>query len=417
MKKTTCILLLLMFRLIPLLAEPCGDVDSNGYIDIVDALLIAQHYVNLNPQDFDEGAADTDGDGTIDIVDALLIAQYYVDLISELPGCVLPPTPTPTPGPTGQHDRGIITINDPITGWATMGGGTTGGGTDMSRATTVSSMGALQSAISGSSAKIVLVKPGTYSGDLEPGANTTIIGTAPGVTIKGHIRVKGSDSNNIIIRNIAVRDNYCDGMSECRYGTDAVYTGSGAHHIWYDHCDIADGQDGNFDVTKEADFITVSWTKFWYTYDKEHNWSNLIAGSNSETESRGKLNITHMYCWWGPRVEQRQPRGRFGKIHVFNCLYTTQEPDAYLFGPGVEMMMIMENNYMGVPSSTEVVNVFQSCTGWLATGNKGTANDMNSSYGSVFEIPYPYSLVDASQVNDLVSASVGGAGNTCTFQQ
>lgn len=59
-----------------------GDVNNSGSIDIVDALLVAQYYVGLNPSNFDSSRADTDCDGTIDIIDALLIAQYYVDLIS-----------------------------------------------------------------------------------------------------------------------------------------------------------------------------------------------------------------------------------------------------------------------------------------------------------------------------------------------
>jgi hypothetical protein len=59
-----------------------GDVNSNGTIDIVDALLIAQYYVGLNPSNFNINAADTDCDGDVDIVDALLIAQYYVGLVS-----------------------------------------------------------------------------------------------------------------------------------------------------------------------------------------------------------------------------------------------------------------------------------------------------------------------------------------------
>jgi hypothetical protein len=58
-----------------------GDVNNNGTIDIVDALLVAQYYVGLNPQNFDAGNADANCNGTIDIVDALLIAQYYVGLI------------------------------------------------------------------------------------------------------------------------------------------------------------------------------------------------------------------------------------------------------------------------------------------------------------------------------------------------
>jgi hypothetical protein len=59
-----------------------GDVNGDGVIDIVDALLIAQYYVDLNPANFIPGNADTNCDGLIDIVDALLVAQYYVSLIT-----------------------------------------------------------------------------------------------------------------------------------------------------------------------------------------------------------------------------------------------------------------------------------------------------------------------------------------------
>jgi hypothetical protein len=59
-----------------------GDVNSDGTINIVDALMIAQYYVGLNPSNFNTAAADTTCDGNIDIVDALCVAQYYVGLIS-----------------------------------------------------------------------------------------------------------------------------------------------------------------------------------------------------------------------------------------------------------------------------------------------------------------------------------------------
>jgi hypothetical protein len=59
-----------------------GDVNNSGSIDIVDALLIAQSYVGLNPANFDSSKADTNCDNNIDIIDALLISQYYVGLIS-----------------------------------------------------------------------------------------------------------------------------------------------------------------------------------------------------------------------------------------------------------------------------------------------------------------------------------------------
>jgi hypothetical protein len=59
-----------------------GDANSNGTIDIVDALLVAQYYVGLTPSGFNAANADVTKDGSIDIVDALRIAQYYVGLIS-----------------------------------------------------------------------------------------------------------------------------------------------------------------------------------------------------------------------------------------------------------------------------------------------------------------------------------------------
>lgn len=60
-----------------------GDVNSDGIIDIVDALVLAQYYVGLNPNSFNPGAADVNCNGTIDIIDALLIAQHYVGLLPE----------------------------------------------------------------------------------------------------------------------------------------------------------------------------------------------------------------------------------------------------------------------------------------------------------------------------------------------
>jgi glucuronoarabinoxylan endo-1,4-beta-xylanase len=60
-----------------------GDVNEDGSINIVDALLVAQYYVGLNPQNFNAGNADTNCNGSIDIVDALLIAQYSVGLINQ----------------------------------------------------------------------------------------------------------------------------------------------------------------------------------------------------------------------------------------------------------------------------------------------------------------------------------------------
>jgi hypothetical protein len=59
-----------------------GDVNTDGTITIVDALMTAQYYVNLDPAGFYAAAADVNCDGGVSIVDALVIAQKYVGLIN-----------------------------------------------------------------------------------------------------------------------------------------------------------------------------------------------------------------------------------------------------------------------------------------------------------------------------------------------
>jgi alpha-galactosidase len=86
-----------------------GDVNSSGTIDIVDALLVAQYYVDLNPENFNPMNADVNADGIVNIVDALQIAQCYVGLIScnfgpvQTEPPVVTPVPLDTPVPTWGH--------------------------------------------------------------------------------------------------------------------------------------------------------------------------------------------------------------------------------------------------------------------------------------------------------------------------
>jgi endo-1,4-beta-D-glucanase Y len=97
-------------------SQALGDVNNNGSIDIVDALLIAQYFVGLNPANFFSQAADVNCSGSIDIVDALLVAQYFVGLISSFPcsGPTSAPTETPTTGPTNPPTSGPT--SPPVTG-------------------------------------------------------------------------------------------------------------------------------------------------------------------------------------------------------------------------------------------------------------------------------------------------------------
>jgi hypothetical protein len=88
MKKLILILIVLSIPGFACFAQSyaLGDINHSGSIDIVDALLIAQKYVGLNPLNFDANLSDVNASGGTDIVDALLISQYYVGLITQFPG-------------------------------------------------------------------------------------------------------------------------------------------------------------------------------------------------------------------------------------------------------------------------------------------------------------------------------------------
>ncbi|MEO7426314.1 MAG: hypothetical protein ABI036_14085 [Fibrobacteria bacterium] len=293
-------------------------------------------------------------------------------------------------------------------GWASQSGGTTGGagGTEV----TVSTMADLQTQAKSSGKKIILVSKGTYTGKLTLASDKSILGKEPGVMIKGSMSI--SAVSNVIIRNLSVQSDKCGTYDECKEGVGAINVNNEANHIWLDHLDVSDGQDGNCDISNGSDFVTVTWCKFSYTYDKEHRFSNLIAGDDNVAIDKGKLSITYAYCWWADRVVERQPRGRAGKVHVVNNLYTSGATN-YVCGPGVDIQMLIENNNMKTQGTA--IKPFEGtpAPAYKSIGNIGTAKDIGISSGTVFTPPYTLTLKMAAA--DVEAKVRPGAGNTMTL--
>jgi len=88
----------------PVPSPTLGDVNADGKITIVDALIVAQKYVGIDNPGFISPIelGDTNDDGKINILDALVISRYYVGIISSLPFIIgSEPTPSPTLPATG----------------------------------------------------------------------------------------------------------------------------------------------------------------------------------------------------------------------------------------------------------------------------------------------------------------------------
>jgi len=309
------------------------------------------------------------------------------------------------------------------------GAGTTGGGN--ATPVTVTSLSALEAAVSGSGAAVVYVKGVLSAGKLTVGSNKTIAGVC-GAEIHGHVELSGS--TNVIIRNIKIvgyavgncaLDPDYDSSVGCSSGNDAMSIQKNASKIWIDHCDISDGTDGNMDITNGANNVTVSYTKFHYTPRTDttgsdstgaagHRYSNLIGGTDSPSsyDDANTLNITWHHNWWADNVMERQPRVRFGHNHLFNN-YWSSAGDNYCIRAGISAHILVQNNvFQGVKNPqafnstsdqatayiTASGNQYNSCSGTEATGGGGTA----------FTSP-PYT-VTPDAVTSVAAAVQSGAG-------
>lgn len=185
-------------------------------------------------------------------------------------------------------------------------------------------------------------------------------------------------------------------------------TCTGTTHLWVDHCEFTDGQDGNFDITNSADFVTVSWCTFGYTeraYD--HMNTNLVGSSDSE--NKDKLNVTFAFNIWGPGCNQRMPMARAGNIHLLNNYYNCAGASATV-NPRKNSEFLIEGNYF----ETGVTKVF-SQSGAIAyqfKDNTYKSASQPSGKGTV-TMPYQYTAIPSTEVPGLLTSATG-AGATLT---
>ncbi|HEY2406398.1 MAG TPA: hypothetical protein VGI10_10370 [Polyangiaceae bacterium] len=323
-------------------------------------------------------------------------------------------------GSTGNCDT--PPTGSALVGWASQSGmgvtTTTGGGNAAPQ--TVTTLAALTAAVADNTAKVVYVKGVLAAGKVKIGSNKTIVGLC-GAEIHGHLGMSGS--SNVIIQNLTIvgygsgdctLDPDYDATVGCSSGNDAITVVDSSHHIWVDHCDISDGTDGNLDITQGSDFVTVSWTKFHYkprtdnngndsTGAEGHRFSNLIGAADNVPMDTGHLNVTWHHDWWADNVNQRMPRSRAGKIHLFNDVFTAKG-DSYCSNAGQGANLLVENTvYDGVKAP------FQVNGGSLVSNGNTFPNSTGTETGSGagFTPPYTYTLDATAGVEAAVEAGAG----------
>ncbi|HYO97906.1 MAG TPA: hypothetical protein VER33_25550 [Polyangiaceae bacterium] len=250
------------------------------------------------------------------------------------------------------------------------------------------------------------------AGQFDLGSNKTVIGATNDITLTGGLGIAGTTTaqlSNVIVRNLKV-----NGVASEEDAMDIRR----AHHVWVDHCEFYDGPDGNLDVVYESSYVTISWTKFYYTANykpaagetetAQHRFSNLIGNGNGNIQDRGKLRVTFHHNWWAEGVIERMPRVRFGEVHVFNNYYSSSGNN-YAIGAGVEAKIVVENNFFENVKDPHMFYSDEPTARIAASGNvyESTTGKRDAGQDRPFVPPYPYTLEPAAAVKASVMQGVG----------
>lgn len=326
----------------------------------------------------------------------------------DAPGVDAPPIDaSPIDAPAVDAPTDASPPPDDRIGWAFESGlglDTTTGGGD-AEAIVVTTIEELDDAVDGDEPAVVRIDA-NMEGTVRIGSNKTI-GASPGVVYTGALILSGEQ--NVILHDLTLVGYNCTDDA-CGDGEDTLRL-FGAHHVWIDHCDISDGTDGNLDITAASDFVTVSWTRFSYSGRRAggHQLSNLVGASDDAPDDVGRLNITWHHNHWDENIQERMPRVRYGRNHIFNNLYTSADNN-YCVGLGVFGDVLLESNvFIGVDDPMNTTSYSNDESKLEARGNLYTdvTGDRDDFGSGVFTPPYEYTLDDADEVEALVRAGVG----------
>ncbi|MGW5736008.1 MULTISPECIES: pectate lyase family protein [Streptomyces] len=225
-------------------------------------------------------------------------------------------------------------------------------------------------------------------------ADTTIVGVSRDAGIVGgSLQIQGVD--DVVVRGLTLESpldcfpqwDPTDGERgawNSEYDSMVVY---GSTHVWVDHNTFTDGEhpdaslpsyygevyqqhDGELDVVRGADLVTVSWNVF-----ADHDKTLMIGNSDSAgaTDS-GKLRVTLHHNVFRNIVE-RAPRVRFGQVDTYNNHYVVPADGyQYSFGIGQESRLVAQKNAFTLPAGVSAAKILKK---WKEAPVTADANYVN----------------------------------------
>jgi pectate lyase len=255
-------------------------------------------------------------------------------------------------------------------------------------------------------------------------SNTSLIGVgASARIINGGLLLSGTGSatpvDNIVIRNIAFENAFdffpqwdptdSGGRWNSAYDNIGIQY---ATHVWIDHNTFSDGagqdhlypsvwaapydgplyevqhHDGLVDVTGSANYVTLSNNHF-----HDHNKTTLIGGTDtaSLTESNPRVLKTTLHHNYYQNVVQRQPRVRYGMVHIYSNYYTGENGGAEYgwsvgWTSGQGSKIYAENNVFDITGKTAAVGgkVISASPSASAVTNCAKLAGMSTQYCSAY---------------------------------
>lgn len=294
-------------------------------------------------------------------------------------------------------------------GWASRNGGTTGG-TGGTVVTVDNLADLIYYGYTVGTAPYIIQISGTIDigEDFTVRSNKTLIGIGDSPTLVGDLGFRNRDGN-MIIENLNITNPYDAGDG------DGISLKQDIYNVLITKCTFYDCWDGCLDISNNSDFVTVSWCKFYYTFDTGHNFVNLIGSSDKQTDDAANLRVTMHHNWWTTLCKERMPRVRYGQVHVYNNYYSNLMAGGYCIGVGCGSRIRVESNYFNAVYNPwkdyytgtgyaaghigwDTGNVFYGCTQPTWATNE---------YSTIFTPPYSYTLDDTNDIPDMVQAYAG----------
>ncbi|MEU6030166.1 right-handed parallel beta-helix repeat-containing protein [Streptomyces tauricus] len=275
------------------------------------------------------------GSGRVLVTVAALVAALGLGALAPAEAA---PEAAPGRAPAGSADTAH--------GFASLEGGTTGGaGGEVVTVTTQADLERYAAAEEPYVIRVAgAIKAEPFGANIAVASDKTLIGVGTaGELVQGELHL-APGTHNVIIRNLTIRDSYVEGDWDCK---DTDFDGiqlDTAHHVWIDHNRFSRICDGQLDVRKDSEYVTVSYNRF------EDN--NKTFGIGWTPNVRTQITIDHN---WFRGTKQRNPSAdNCAYAHLYNNYLTAQADPGdpvWTYGNwsrGLTKMVIENSYYDGV---------------------------------------------------------------------